>query len=213
MRLLPALALLALAGGALATDYTTISFQASDGVSPVAMSPVFTSLNNSYIATLSPVPITSSTPALDISWTHRFDTTVTTATSPATAPYVMVTQVITGRLRTTNGQNGAVSFSSLLSEDVTDLSGIRVGSQSATVPFAGTYAGTDVPFTLMLTTPFSRPLAAGFAIKDDLFYNPGANTTFFVDRISQNYNAVPEPASMAALAIGAAALLRRRKRA
>ncbi len=213
--LLSALALSALSAGAFATGFTTITFGAANGT---ATAPVlgesFSSLGNTYTASFTNFSNASNPQFIDVQWTHRFDTTVATATSPATTPYFTVTQVVFGRLRrAANAGNGAASISSFLSESITDVNGAPAGGVSSAQSFSTPTASptVDTPFTLAVTTPFTRPLAVGFAIKDDLLLNADANTLYTIDRIEQRYTPVPEPATLAALGLGAAALLRRRR--
>ncbi|RYG84704.1 PEP-CTERM sorting domain-containing protein, partial [bacterium] len=106
-----------------------------------------------------------------------------------------------------------VSFSAILSETITDSLGLPSGTASRSIDFSATpTVSNQVPFTLTLTVPFDRPLSQGYAIKDDLLFNASANTTVTVNSISQAYAPVPEPATLAGLALGGLALLRRRKR-
>ena len=95
-------------------------------------------------------------------------------------------------------------------EEVFDISGgssVSVGS--GLVDYDGP-SGTGGGWTAHLFIPFSGNVNNGFVSKDILFVNLGSGTMVVHD-IEQSFVPVPEPASMIALGLGAAALLRRRK--
>ena len=211
-RLLAAAALVPLAGASFATQFVTLSYGAHDGTGAPDLGPTFVASGNTYSLNFSNFTIANQ-PYVDVQWTHSFDTTVATAGSPATAPYTSVTQVVSGLVRRASG-TGTVSVSSILSESILASNGTTVATASGTRTFTQANVGTVfVPFTLTLTTPFSRSLASGFAVKDDLFINTNDGSVVQISSISQQYTPVPEPASMAALGLGALALLRRRRKA
>lgn len=213
MKTLLSLSLLAvLSGAALATEFVTVSFQTSDGTGSPNLGESFSILDDTYTASFSNFVLTTQ-PFIDVQWTHRFDTTIATANSPATAPYYTVTQVVRGTVSRTEG-TGPVSFSAILSETITDALGLAAGAGTQTFNVNENVAtqGGAVPFTFTLTIPFDRPLSKGFAIKDDLVFNPATGTVVRVDSIEQGFTPVPEPATLAALSLGAVALLRRRRR-
>lgn len=216
MKTLLSLSLLAaFAGTASATQFMTMSFGTGNGTGAPNVGQTFTTLNDTYTASFTNFVLTSSDPYLDVQWTHSFDTSVATANSPATSPYFSVTQTVTGTVsRSATAGSGAVSFGTILSETVMNANGAAVGTASRDFTFSGTSAGPNdlIPFTYTLTVPFTPALASGFAVKDDLFFNASAGTVVRVNSISQRYTPVPEPATIAGLALGGLVLLRRRKR-
>ena len=212
-RLLPLLALSAVAGAASATDFTTIVFLTGNGTAtPPVLGETFVETGNEYRANFASFSFTpNSAPSfIDVQWTHSFDTTIATGTSPVSAPFTSVTQTLFGRIRRATG-TGTASVTAVLSESVTDSNGLFAGTNAGEFDFS-TASAEFVPFQFSLTVPFNRPLASGFSIKDDLVLRPSDGAEVFIDSIAQNYNPVPEPASMAALGLGALALLRRRRR-
>lgn len=200
-----------LSGAAFATEFTTIAFETGDGTGSPNLGESFSVLNDTYTASFSNFVLTSQ-PFIDVQWTHRFDTTVATINSPARPAYGSVIQVITGTVSRASG-TGAVSFGAILSETITTALGMPYGTASQQFTFNGNIAnaGDSLPFTYTLTVPFDGPLSQGFAIKDDVVFNPATGTVVRVNSISQNFAPVPEPATFAALTIGAVALLRRRR--
>lgn len=210
---LSTLALLALGGAARATEFTTVNFQAGNGIGMPNLGESFSFLNDTYTANFTNFAITSSGPFLDAQWTHRFDTTVSLATSPSRPAYGSVTQTVTGTVSRPSGA-GPVGFNAILSETITDALGLPRGTGSQQFVFAGDTSsnnGGDLPFAYTLTVPFDGPLAKGFAIKDDLVFDIKTGTVVRVHSIRQTYNPVPEPASLAILGLGAITLLRRRR--
>lgn len=213
MKTLLSLSLLAvLSGAALATEFKTVAFETGNGAGSPNLGQTFSTLGDTYTASFSNFVLTSE-PFLDVQWTHSFDTSVATPNSPATSPYTSLTQTVRGSVSRASG-TGPISFSAILSETITTATGAYNGGATDEYLFSNNVAnaGDSVPFEFTLTVPFNQPLSQGFAIKDDLFFNAGAGTVVRVDSISQGYTPVPEPATFAALAVGGAALLRRRRK-
>lgn len=188
------------------TTFTTFN---SDGASP-SLTPIYTTNGDTYTASFTGATITSGK-WLDITWWHTFDTTQTTANSPASAPYSQVTQTMSGFVRQLSG-TGPATFTASLTENTLNPGGGGMGSSNPVFNFSQTVGTQWVPFSFSATTIFSSPMISGFSQKDNLLVNTSSGVEVEITSISQNYTPVPEPASMAVLGLGAAALIRRRRK-
>ncbi|RYG87156.1 hypothetical protein EON77_02540, partial [bacterium] len=107
--------LAALAGVASATGFNTVAFATGDGSATAPnLGQTFSTLNDTYTANFTNFTLTPTAPYVDVQWTHSFDTTVATSTSPARPAYGSVTQTISGFVTRTSG-TAPVSFSAILS--------------------------------------------------------------------------------------------------
>ena len=202
---------LGLTTAANATLFNTTVFTTydSDGNSP-SLSPSFVTSGDSYTANFTGAVITSGK-WLDITWWHTFDTTQASPGSPVSAPYSQVTQTMNGFVRQLTG-SGVATFTASLTENTLSPSGSPMGSSNPVFNFSQTVGTTWVPFSLSATTVFSSPMTAGLSQKDDLLFNTSQGVEVQITSISQTYSPVPEPASMMALGLGVAALLRRKRK-
>lgn len=224
--LIPALALVA--GAAHATLFTNIQFGTNQNnggpVNPVA---TFTAAGDSLTVTFQNATFSTGNQAawddfLDIQWTHLFDTALVHSVaqsgtpsiggaSAATLPYNQVTLTIQGQYRAVS-PGSVAGLGVLSSEEIRDMSTGTPGTGTPNSDFQTFSTGslTYVPFSIVMVTNFSA-LQKGMAVKDLLFL-PNANTEGFVSSVTQTFTPVPEPGTIAALALGAGALLRRRNR-
>lgn len=133
----------------------------------------------------------------DIAWIYNFDS------NPVPA-YTAVTIEIAGQV--INGTLDIVG-----NEKVFDMSGSPFEVVNGTINGQFSGGAQFTPFTLVQTFTFSQPVTLGQAQKDILHI---VNSTGIaeIDYIKQTYTPVPEPATMAVLGLGVAALLRRRRK-
>ncbi len=175
-----------------AQTFTNVSF-----VSTVAgSSAIITSSGNSITATLSNFTLLSNQVG-DIAWIYNFNS------NPVPA-YSAVTIEIGGAVI-----NGTLDIAG--NEKVFDMSSTPVQVANGTVQ--GQFAGGAQfdPFTLTQTFNFSQPVTIG-QVQKDILHIVNSTGIAQVDYIKQTFTPVPEPASMAVLGLGAAALLRRRRK-
>jgi hypothetical protein len=180
-------------GAAHAQTFTTVQFLNTAGATAV-----FSTTGNAYRATLTGFNIAAND-AKDLAWTYNFNS------NPVPA-YTAVTIRIAGTL--TNG-----SLEVLGNEKVFNMAGSSlVEVANGTISGSWNQPSGSASFILTQTFNFSGPVTMGQAQKDILSITTNGGTAT-ISYIEQEYTPVPEPATIAALGLGAAALMRRRKKA
>jgi hypothetical protein len=180
-------------GAAHAQTFSTVQFLNTAGATAT-----FSTTGNAYRATLTGFNIAANS-AEDVAWTYNFNS------NPVPA-YTAVTIRIAGTL-----SNGSLEI--LGNEKVFDMAG-----SSPVEVVNGTISGSwnqpvgTASFVLSQTFTFSSPVTMGQAQKDILSITTNGGVAN-ISYIEQEYTPVPEPATIAALGLGAAALMRRRKKA
>jgi len=182
------LGFLAAAALSQAATFNTISFDSDlGGVSATYSSPT----PDSYLASINGLSLNSNVMVADVAWVFQFDTEV---------PYKSVDLRIFG-------QSDGGKLDIFASETVIDIKNspwTTVLETAVESDPGGSFF--DVVFHF---DPFTYPVTKGEVRKDILFV--AENGSFQIQGIEQNFP-VPEPASMLALAGGAAALIARRRR-
>ena len=204
--------LLACAPFARATSFDLVDFATQDdnGNTPV-VGEHFTTSGNTHTATFDSFLVAAPASAIDVVWKFKFDTTIATPDSPASAPYGLVTQTLKGTLKRTSGQD-AMTVKVALSEQILNGSGQSVANNSSNNEFTSNAVSSDeIPFEFSLITAFT-PLSQGQAQKDNLVIRFTNNASVRVNSIEQKFTPVPEPASLTALALGGFGLITRRRR-
>ncbi len=158
---------------------------------------IFTPAGNSYTANITGFTLGPASVG-DIAWIFNFNS------SPVPA-YNAVTIEIKGTI-----QGGSLDI--IGNEKVFDTSfapPIEVVNGTINGNFVG--GAQPTPFTLTPTFSFTQPVTVGQAQKD-ILHITSASGTATINSIKQSFAPVPEPATIAAVGIGLAALTRRRKR-
>lgn len=185
-----------LAGAAVAGNAQTFNTVLFSSTIP-GVTANFVASGNSYTANLTGFQISAGQLVGDIAWVFDFDS--------GSQPYSSVTIEIGGQ--TINGVIDVIG-----NEKVYDMSGAPLEVANGLVQGSGSGGGTMDPWTITQTFNFNQPVTIGRAEKDLLFMDGFMGTGISqVDYIKQTFTPVPEPASMAALGLGALALLRRRR--
>lgn len=195
-RTLTLLALSTLAVASHAQTFNTVSF-----ANTVGATANFVTAGNSYTANLTGFNLTANLPVGDLAWVFDFDS------NPVPA-FTAVRIDIGGRL------GGGSMIEGIGSEKVFDMSSTPVEVANGLVEFTVTNGGVnDLLFNYSATYTFSQPVTMGQAQKDLLFILTGGSNSFArIDYVRQEFTPVPEPATMAVVGLGVAALLRRRRR-
>ncbi len=194
-RFAPLALLTLIAVSAQSQTFTNVSFESTIPGS----SATFTSSGNSFTANLTGFELNASNLSGDIAWIYNFDS------NPVPA-FSAVTIEIGGQTI-----NGVVDI--LGNEKIFDM-GTGTPVQVADGVIDGSFAGgpSFESWTYTQTFVFDHPVTLGQAQKDilhmDGYFGTGITD---VNYIKQTFTPVPEPATMAVMGLGVAALIRRRR--
>lgn len=137
----------------------------------------------------------------DIAWAYHF---------ASTENLVSVNYKINGIIYSNDGTDASAYITG--DEKIRDLDSSSTYALELGDNYFHTSSMEGEAFTVSGTTALGSGILNGQVSKDNLFLTLSDNVRVKITSIEQNY-ATPEPASLAALAIGGAALLRRRKKA
>ncbi len=135
----------------------------------------------------------------DLAWSFKFD-------SAPVASYTGVNFIIKGHFLT-GGPPNSLSF--FATEKVFDVSGAAV-LRADDLLDSTVNAATPGAFTVSKFISFSQPVTLGLVQKDILMINNGVSDVV-IDEVIQEFQPVPEPATMFVLGSGVLAMARRRK--
>jgi len=136
----------------------------------------------------------------DIAWSFKFDST-------PVAAYTSVNFVIKGRFLAGGTIN---SLDILATEKVFDISGPVAALRADDLLDSNVTSLTAGTFSVSKSITFTQPVSLGLVQKDILLINSG-NSVVEITEVLQEFQPVPEPATMAALGAGVLAMARRRR--
>lgn len=138
----------------------------------------------------------------DIAWAFSFNSPVA---------YDSVKYTINGTLASTDENQAAGMV--VGDETIFDSSANVIGQGSlGPVEVDSNVDGSSNPFSVSVVIPMSSSAQIGQVLKDQFFMTFSQNAVLNVTSIDQCFHPVPEPASMAVLAVGLVGLVKRRQK-